>query len=349
MSDSPTTPTPLRIGTLGAARITPTALLKPATSVPGATVVAVAARDRARGEKFATKHGIATVHGSYEDLLADPDVDAVYNPTPNGLHGRWTIAALEAGKHVLCEKPFTANADEAEAVAAVAAKHPDLVVMEAFHYRYHPLVDRLLEVIASGDLGEVTRIETRMCIPLPSRKDIRYDPALAGGALMDVGCYAIHQLRTLAGAEPTVVSGVAKTIKAKDGGPPTIDRWAAAEMTFDDGRTGAIECALWSAKPLSLGAKVIGERGEVRVLNMTGPQYFHRVVVKTRDPRSGVRSKTTLKEKGDATYVYQLQAFVDAVRTGAPTLTPPSDSIATMRVVDACYRAAGLEPRQPSA
>jgi predicted dehydrogenase len=343
MSDSPTTPAPVRIGTLGAAKITPTALLKPAKSVPGATVVAVAARDRERGEKFATKHGIGTVHGSYEDLLADPGVDAVYNPTPNGLHGRWTIAALEAGKHVLCEKPFTANAEEAEAVAAVAAKHPDLVVMEAFHYRYHPLVDRLLEVIASRDLGDIRRIETRMCIPLPSRKDIRYDPALAGGALMDVGCYAIHQLRTLAGAEPTVVSAEAKTIK-----DPTIDRWAKAEMTFDDGRTGAIECALWSAKPLSLGAKVIGERGEMRVLNMTGPQYFHRVVVKSRDPRSGVETKTTLKEKGDATYVYQLQAFVNAVQTGAPTLTPPSDSIATMRVIDACYRAAGLEPREPS-
>jgi len=342
-------PDPLRIGTLGAARITPAALVKPARSVPGATVVAVAARDRERAERFATKHGIPTVHGSYQDLLADPGVDAVYNPTPNGLHGRWTIAALEAGKHVLCEKPFTANAEEAEAVAAVAAAHPDLVVMEAFHYRYHPLVDRLLEVITSGDLGEIRRIETRMCIPLPSRKDIRYDPALAGGALMDVGCYTIHQLRTLAGAEPTVVSAEAKTVKATDGGPPTIDRWAKAELTFADGRTGGIECALWSAKPLSLGAKVTGDRGEMRVFNMTGPQFFHRVVVKSRDPRSGVQSKTTLKEKGDATYVYQLQAFVAAVQTGAPTLTPPSDSIATMRVIDACYRAAGLEPRQPTA
>jgi predicted dehydrogenase len=216
--------------------------------------------------------------------------------------------------------------------------------MEAFHYRYHPLVDSMLEIIGSGELGELRRVETRMCIPLPARKDIRYDAALAGGALMDVGCYAIHQLRTLAGAEPAVVSAEAKTIKGGD-----VDRWAKAEMTFADGRTGGIECALWSSKPLSLGAKVIGERGELRVLNMTGPQYYHRVVVETRDVRSGVRSKRTLKVKGETTYWYQLQAFAAEVQSGTPSLTPPSDSIANMRVVDACYRAAGLEPRQPTA
>jgi predicted dehydrogenase len=191
---------PLRIGTLGAARITPAALVKPARTVPEVEIVAVAARDHARAEKFARKHGITTIHDSYEALLADPSVQAVYNPLPNGLHGRWTIAALEAGKHVLCEKPFTANADEAEAVAAVAAEHPDLVVMEAFHYRFHPLVPALLDIIAGGELGTVRRIETRMCIPLPVRSDIRYQLDLAGGALMDVGCYAIHQLRTLASA-----------------------------------------------------------------------------------------------------------------------------------------------------
>ncbi len=332
---------PLRIGTLGAARITPSALLKPAKDFPGADVVAVAARDRARGEKFAKKHGIATVHDTYEALLADPQVEAVYNPTPNGLHGRWTLAALAAGKHVLCEKPFTANTEEAERVAATASTS-GLVVMEAFHYRYHPLIPRLLEIIAE-DLGPVRRIETRMCIPLPMRKDIRYDPKLAGGAMMDVGCYAIHQLRTLASAEPEVVSAEAKTIS------PGIDRWAKAEMKFADGRTGSIECALLSGKVFSLGAHVTGERGEMKVLNLTGPQYFHRVSVRTNDPRSGAKSRTTEKVKGDATYRYQLEAFTKAVREGGPVLTPPSDSIANMRVIDAVYRAAGLEPREPTA
>ena len=151
---------PLRIGTLGAARITPAALCKPAARLPGAEVVAVAARDEGRAQKFAAKHGIATVHGSYEALLADRNVEAVYNPLPNGLHGKWTLAALAAGKHVLCEKPFTANAEEAEQVAA-AASASGLVVMEAFHYRYHPLVTRLLEIVRD-ELGPIRRVETRM-------------------------------------------------------------------------------------------------------------------------------------------------------------------------------------------
>ena len=152
----------VRIGALGAARITPAALTKPAASLDDVEVVAVAARDRSRAQTFASKHGIATVHDSYDALLADAQVEAVYNPLPNGLHGRWTIAALAAGKHVLCEKPFTANAAEAEQVAVAAAAAPGLVCMEAFHYRYHPLVERLLDIIASGEIGDVRRVETRM-------------------------------------------------------------------------------------------------------------------------------------------------------------------------------------------
>src|SRR5882757_9896991 len=160
----------VRIGTLGAARITPFALTKPATKVPEVEVVAVAARDRARAEKFAAKRGIPRVHDSYDALLADPEIDAIYNPLPNGLHCEWTIKALEAGKHVLCEKPFTANAKEAEAVAAVATR-TGLVVMEAFHYRYHPLAKRMREIVASDELGTIERVETALCFPLPKFSD----------------------------------------------------------------------------------------------------------------------------------------------------------------------------------
>jgi predicted dehydrogenase len=331
---------PLRIGTLGAARITPTALIRPARRVPEVEVVAVAARDRERAERFAGKHKIPTVHTSYEDLIADPTVDAVYNPLPNGLHGRWTLAALKAGKPVLCEKPFTANADEAEQVAA-AARDTGLVVMEAFHYRYHPLVDRVLEIIR-GELGPLRRVETRMCIPLPSRKDIRFQLDLAGGAVMDTGCYAIHQARTLAGAEPEVVSARAKCVS------PGVDRWLKADLQFPDDCTGSFECALWSGKLLSLGARVEGEHGTLKVLNLTGPQYFHRVVVRTRDPATGAERKRRERVKGEHTYWYQLNAFVAAVRDGAPYPTTPGDAVANMQVIDAAYRAAGLEPRRPS-
>ena len=134
----------LAIGILGAAKIAPAAVVKPARELDGVRIAAVAARDVGRARAFATKHAVPTVHDSYEALLADPDIDAVYNPLPNGLHAGWTLAAIEAGKHVLCEKPFTSNAEEADQVKA-AADASGLVVTEAFHWRFHPLADRMLE------------------------------------------------------------------------------------------------------------------------------------------------------------------------------------------------------------
>ena len=140
---------PLRVGCLGAARIAPAALIKPSASNEGVVCAAVAARDPSRARAFAAKYDIAKVHDSYEALLADDDLDAVYIPLPNGLHGLWTLRALAQGKHVLCEKPFTANADEAQRVAD-AATDSGLVVMEAFHWRYHPMAARMLAVIGSS-------------------------------------------------------------------------------------------------------------------------------------------------------------------------------------------------------
>src|SRR5712671_2863580 len=155
----------VRIGILGAARIAPAAVIKPARNIGPAVIAAVAARDRSRADAFASKHGIPNVRDSYAALVADPEIDAIYNPLPNGLHAEWTIAALEAGKHVLCEKPFTANAKEAEDVAAVASR-TGLVVMEAFHYRYHPLAQRMREIVESDELGKIRRVETSLCFPL---------------------------------------------------------------------------------------------------------------------------------------------------------------------------------------
>src|SRR5579862_8537554 len=217
----------VRIGCLGAARIANAALVKPARTTPGAAVAAIAARDGDRARAYAAKHGIPASYGSYADLLADPSVDAVYNPLPNGLHGAWTIRALEAGKHVLCEKPFTANAEEAAAVAEVATR-TGLVVMEAFHWRYHPLAARMLEVVASGELGTVSRVEAMVCFPNLKRDDIRWDLGLAGGAMMDAGCYAVHLVRALAGAEPSVVSARAELRS------PGVDKTMVADLAFAD-------------------------------------------------------------------------------------------------------------------
>ncbi len=325
----------LRIGVLGAARIAPAAIVRPARAVPDAEVVAVAARDRAKAEKFASKHGIPTVHDSYAALLADPDVDAIYNPLPNGLHGRWTIAAVQAGKHVLCEKPFTANAAEAHAVKA-AVDQTDRVVMEAFHYRYHPLIARVLDIIASGELGAVRHIETRLCIPLPRPRDIRWQLSLAGGSLMDVGCYALHQLRTYAGAEPTITSAKVKLLK------PGVDRWMRAEATFADGRTGAITAAMLSARVLSIGARIEGSAGSLAVFNGMMPHLFGRLTVRANGTK---RVERATKE---ITYVEQLKAFTGAVLRGEPFPTTVDDAIANMEAIDACYRACGLQPRPVS-
>jgi predicted dehydrogenase len=326
----------LRIGVLGAAKIVPNALTKPAKVVDGVEVTAVAARDEARARGFAAEHGIPRVLGSYQELVEDPDIDAVYVPLPNGLHGRWTIAALAAGKHVLCEKPFTANAEEAEQVAA-AADASGLVVMEAFHWRYHPLAQRMVDIIRSGELGEVRHVETAMCFPLAKGSDIRWNPALAGGSLMDTGCYAVHWARTLAGEEPEVTAATAKLCA------PGIDRFARVELRFPSGATGRVTAAMWSARVLQLSARVEGTEGSLSVLNPIAPQHFHRMTVRT------AAGKRRERIAGDSTYVHQLRAFVAAVVDGTPTLTPPSESVANMRVLDAAYRAAGLEPRQPSA
>src|SRR6266550_158133 len=148
----------LRVGVLGAAAIAPHAVVKPAREVPGVTVVGVAARDPARAREFARRHAIPMVYDDYAALVAADDLDAVYIPLPNGLHGGWTLRALAAGKHVLCEKPFTANAEEARAVAAAAAGS-GRVVMEAFHYRYHPLTERVRQLLADGVIGTVRHVE----------------------------------------------------------------------------------------------------------------------------------------------------------------------------------------------
>ncbi|WP_063053009.1 Gfo/Idh/MocA family protein, partial [Nocardia arthritidis] len=296
---------------------------------------AVAAREPERGRAFAREHGIARVFDSYVALIAAPDIDAVYNPLPNGLHGRWTKAALAAGKHVLCEKPFTANAAEAEEIAALAATS-DRVVMEAFHYRYHPMTRRAEEIIASGELGELVRVDTAMCFPLPRFSDIRYDYALAGGALMDAGCYAVHMARVFGGENPEVVAATAKLRG------PHIDRAMSAELRFPSGHTGRVRCSMWSSDVLRIGARVVGERGELRLLNPVAPRLPRRLSVRSEGGRR------TEKISRRSTYAYQLDAFVAAVRHGEPVLTSAQDAVATMTVIDAIYAAAGLPLRQPA-
>jgi predicted dehydrogenase len=198
---------PLRVGVLGAARIAGLAIVAPAAAT-GHRLVAVAARDRRRAEAFAREHAVERVVDSYADLIADPEVDVVYNPLPNGLHGPWNSRALQAGNHVLSEKPSASNAEEATAVGE-AVRKAGTTFMEAFHYLFHPVTRRLLAIAESGELGRIEHVATMVAIPAPPDTDPRWSLPLAGGAMMDLGCYSLHAQRMVgrfAGGPPALAS-----------------------------------------------------------------------------------------------------------------------------------------------
>ena len=329
----------LRIGSLGSSRISQAALIEPADSVPEVTVAAVAARDMARAEAYALRHGLERAYGSYEELLADPDIDAVYNPLPNSLHGPWTLRAIEAGKHVLCEKPFASNADEAAQVAR-AASASGLVVMEAMHYRYHPLTQRLTEVV--GELGPVRHIQAWTSFAIVDPGDIRYDYSLAGGAMMDGGCYAIDCLRLLGGDVASVTGALADPV---DSGavPEAADRSLAVRLAFPGGATGWFESTFTRDGEFRADLHVICEDGLVHLDNFIFPGRGR--LTATRDGAMVADEEGA----GESTYVYQLRAFAAPIASGGPVPTSAASALVTMRLIDDAYRAAGLAPRPAGA
>ena len=325
----------LRIGTLGTSRISRTALIEPAVSVPGVTIAAVAARDMARAEHYALRHGFPKAYGSYQEILDDPEIDAVYNPLPNSLHGPWTLRAIAAGKHVLCEKPFTQNADEAARVVE-AAEASGLVVMEAMHYRYHPLIMRLREVVA--ELGAVRHVQCWTSFAISDPGDIRYDFALGGGALMDGGCYALDVLRLIGGDEPTVTAALADPVTEEAGGK-AADRSVAARLAFPGGATGWFESTFTRDGDFRADLHVICEDGVAHLDNFIFP----------REGRlTATREDTVLADEtggGETSYVYQLRAFAAAITDGGPVPTSAAHAAVTMGLIDDAYRAAGLAVR----
>jgi predicted dehydrogenase len=320
------------LGTLGAARITPPALIAPARENANVDVVAVAARDPARARAFGQEHGIPRIHSTYVDVINDPELDAVYNPLPISHHCEWTIKALRAGKHVLCEKAIASNADEAQRMADVA-RETGLVLMEAFHYRYHPVFLRAKDIVESRALGKLVHVDAKFTTPIKDPQDIRMNYETGGGVTMDIGCYPIHWVRHLMGEEPEVVSATAVT------GAPKVDLTLTAELLFPGGTAGRIHGSM--ADDVAFASELLAEgaRGRLEVTNPLAPQLGHRIVA-TID---GETREETLDRR--PTYAYQLDAFVDAVLNGTPLPTDGRDGVANMKVIDAAYRAAGLPPR----
>jgi predicted dehydrogenase len=323
----------VRFGTLGAAKITPLALLSPARLVPGATVNAVAARDPQLARKFAARHSIPIVYESYEALLDSTEVDAIYLPLPNSLHCEWTKRALAAGKHVLCEKPLAANAQEAREMEA-AAQANDRVLCEAFHYRYHPLAARIKQIVTSGQLGQIQEMEAHLNTNVLNPRDIRFSFPLGGGALMDTGSYTVNLLRYLAGAEPRVVSARARCLT------PQIDRWMEAELEFPGGVSARLTCSILSSIIFRWLVIVRGSEATMRVINPIRPYRRHRITI----TRGKVSRQETVPGNG-TTFKYQLEAFVAAVTGRGPIQTPAADAVRNLEVIDQIYRVAGLRPR----
>lgn len=323
---------PLRIAVLGAADIVPKALVEPAAQFPGVIISGIAARDVHRAEEFAEKHAIPKVFATYDALIEDPDVDAVYIPVPATLHGFWTRKAIAAGKHVLCEKPFAANAAEAREIATLAASS-GLVVMEAFHSRYHPAWARLAEILASGKIGEILHARATFAHPLTDHADIRWQYELGGGALMDHGVYPLTLLRYLLG-EPRVVGAEARIV---DG----VDAAMTINLAFEGDATAQVYMNIGDDAETSIELSVTGSTGELHMRMPYHPHLWGLITVKTED---GEFSETCDPR---STYSFQLEAFYSSVTTGSPVLTDAQEATTTMELVDASFRAAGLTPREP--
>ncbi|KAF9924777.1 hypothetical protein FBU30_005296 [Linnemannia zychae] len=351
-------PDALRIGILGAANIAPNALINPARHNFSIIVASVAARDHDKAKAFAISHGIPNTHPSYDALINDPTIDCIYNPLPNGLHYEWTVKALNAGKHVLLEKPATSNEAQAKELVTLA-KSKNLVLLEAFHYRFHPaslkFKELVLEHVKSGHA--IQKVEALMSFPMIFPKDdIRFNYNLAGGINMDAGCYTVNSIRYFSGLEVESVESAKATIVKEDvdgrmeatlklvGGAEAklvascINSWLSLQTYRDIIPKFTIET---DEKIFAFGVWVL-------------PQVWHYISIK--DKKTGATVDLP-KEYGEgySTYKHQLDAFVKAVKAkksgsneieSIPGWVSGENTIANMKVIDDIYRRAGMKIRE---
>jgi xylose dehydrogenase (NAD/NADP) len=315
----------LRVGLLSTANIN-LKLLGGVRAAEGVEVVAVASRSAERAEAYAAEHGIGRAHGSYDALLGDPEVDAVYVPLPNSLHVEWSIRALEAGKHVLCEKPLTRRPEEAEA-AFDAAERAGRVLAEGFMWRHHPQARRLRELVEQGAVGELRLVRAAFCFDvfgMDRPEDVRLQASLDGGGLMDVGCYCVSAMRLLAG-EPERVSG--RRIDGGDG----VDVRFAGTLAFGGGVLGAFDCGLDMVARSEL--EVVGDEGS---LLMADPWHARAAGIELRRP--GGREAVAVASANP--YACELEDFAAAVRGERPHPFGRADAVGQARTLAALYRAA---------
>jgi predicted dehydrogenase len=292
-----------------------------------ADLVAVASRSDERAQAYAAEHGVPRGYGSYDGLLADDDVEAVYISLPNGLHGEWTRRALEAGKHVLCEKPLTPTADEARDLFALAEEQ-SLLLMEAFMYRHHPQTHMARDLIRGGEIGDplIVRSWFHFEVEDPA-SDVRYQVEQAGGALRDVGCYCVSFSNYLLESGPSKVSAVAHWA---DSG---VDQRFSASMAYESGTLATFDCSIQA--PLHIGLTVLGSRG---ALHIPTPWYPHeppqRIALHRGDATQQVAAE------GEDSYFLEIENFTAAVIGEAEPEVPPGETVRNLETIDRLIAAA---------
>jgi len=313
----------IRWGILGTAHIG-RALLQAIGAAKENCVQAVASREWTRASEWAREFGVPRVFGSYEEMLASGEIDAVYNPLPNTMHGEWTIRALEAGLPVLCEKPFTMTAKEAKEVAAVAARTHQPVA-EAFMYRYHPIYERVLQSVHAGDIGQIMAIRSAFTFRLPDRSNIRWSKPLGGGSLMDIGCYCVNVSRLIAGTEPVRVAAIERR--------SDVDGTMIGVLEFPNGLLSHFESSFEQ-----YDRSYVTIEGSEGIITIPKPWFpgedFATYTIKRGD------LEETVRVPGANTYLLEVEDFGNACRTHAATRWPIEDAIANMTVIDSLYQAA---------
>ena len=297
-------------------------------------VVGVASRDEAKATAQAEAYNVPQAFGSYGALLASPDIDAVYIPLPNSLHLPWTLKALEAGKHVLCEKPLATSAAECEQVRRKAAE-TGLTVLEGFMYRFHPRFERLLELLRRKAVGDVTFVRVAHSFAVSGSGNIRFSSALGGGALLDVGCYCANVSRTVTGEEPVKVTAFANLADAEDGG--TVDASLAGTLRFPGGATAMFDCGMNLERRNLL--EVVGTAGRLYLDNPFSLLDEDSVLEEHHFGQD-----TVLHRVGGANpFVRMAEHFAESVLNGTPLRYSLQDSVGNARVLDALSKAARKE------
>jgi predicted dehydrogenase len=326
----------IRIGILGAAGIAERAMVEPARQLEGVSVEAIGSRDPERARALADRIGIPSA-GDYDSVLDDPDIDLIYVALPPTEHVKWATRALRAGKHVLCEKPLSANGTTAAEIADVA-KASGRRAFVGFHYRLHPFTRQLLEILDSGVLGDVRHVAFDFSIPhfVVQPGNIRLDGGLGGGAVMDVGCYAIDLTRAAFG-EPTVESA-ACVLYPDD---PRVDLQTDAVLRTRDGVPVDIRSSFIGDDAGRMSLRVSGADAVLDATSVIVPQWGATLRVTSGD--------TVIREAkadpADNSYQSQLDHLVGVIRSGEPSILDAEKGVGTMQTVDAIYRAGGLQPR----